>query len=474
MVRREVSPLAFFFKNDESKALYIQLYEYLKLEIKSGRLKVGEKLPSIRTLAFELKVSKQTIDSAYQQLLAEGYVESRPRSGLFVLPMEEISQTITTPSSPTITTDDKSKILVDFYYGAIDKTKFPLKTWKRCIGDALESSLNEVYFYGDRQGDIILREEIRKYVTKARGIECSTEQIFICSGTQQSIHLIAQILELHNYQVAIENPGYSEVRSVLEKYRCQVTPISLEEDGISIEELQKSKAKAVYVTPSHQFPLGMVLPINKRLKLLTWAKEHSSFIVEDDYDSEFRYIGQPIPSLKSLDESDRVIYCGTFSKNFLPAARCSYIILPESLVSKGKNTIEQSSQSCSPIIQRALAIFMREGFFEKHVRRMKVTYQAKHKALLEAINKQIGDNGEIIGQRAGLHILLNLKSRRTEEIIQQASDKGIRIYSPSQHWFENKNVPYIMLGFGGLTEQQIIDGIKVIGTLCKRQSELIK
>ncbi|WP_241559340.1 PLP-dependent aminotransferase family protein [Lysinibacillus halotolerans] len=462
--------MAFFFKNDESKALYIQLYEYLKLEIKSGRLKVGEKLPSIRSLAFELKVSKQTIDSAYQQLLAEGYVESRPRSGLFVLPMEEIFQTITAPHSSRITTDFKSKFLVDFYYGAIDKTKFPLKTWKRCISDALESSLNEVYFYGDRQGDIILREEIRKYVSKARGIQCSTEQIFICSGTQQSINLISQILELHDQQVAIENPGYSEVRSVLEKYNCQLTPISLEEDGISIEELQKSKAKAVYVTPSHQFPLGMVLPINKRLKLLTWAKEHSSFIVEDDYDSEFRYIGQPIPSLKSLDEFDRVIYCGTFSKNFLPAARCSYIILPENLVSKGENTIEQSSQSCSPIIQRALAIFMREGFFEKHVRRMKVAYQAKHKALIEAVNNYIGENVEIIGQKAGLHILLHLKGSTPEEVIQQASKEGIRIYSPLQHWFNNETVPYIMLGFGNLTEQQIIEGIKVIGDLCSRES----
>lgn len=470
MVRREGSPLAFFFKNDESKALYIQLYEYLKLEIKSGRLKVGEKLPSIRSLAFELKVSKQTIDSAYQQLLAEGYVESRPRSGLFLLPMEEISQTITAPHSSRITTDFKSKFLVDFYYGAIDKTKFPLKTWKRCISDALESSLNEVYFYGDRQGDIILREEIRKYVSKARGIQCSTEQIFICSGTQQSINLISQILELHDQQVAIENPGYSEVRSVLEKYNCQLTPISLEEDGISIEELQKSKAKAVYVTPSHQFPLGMVLPINKRLKLLTWAKEHSSFIVEDDYDSEFRYIGQLIPSLKSLDEFDRVIYCGTFSKNFLPAARCSYIILPENLVSKGENTIEQSSQSCSPIIQRALAIFMREGFFEKHVRRMKVAYQAKHKALIEAVNNYIGENVEIIGQKAGLHILLHLKGSTPEEVIQQASKEGIRIYSPLQHWFNNETVPYIMLGFGNLTEQQIIEGIKVIGDLCSRES----
>ncbi|MEK9198511.1 PLP-dependent aminotransferase family protein [Ureibacillus sp. 179-F W5.1 NHS] len=462
--------MAFFFKNDESKALYIQLYEYLKLEIKSGRLKVGEKLPSIRSLAFELKVSKQTIDSAYQQLLAEGYVESRPRSGLFLLPMEEISQTITAPHSSRITTDFKSKFLVDFYYGAIDKTKFPLKTWKRCISDALESSLNEVYFYGDRQGDIILREEIRKYVSKARGIQCSTEQIFICSGTQQSINLISQILELHDQQVAIENPGYSEVRSVLEKYNCQLTPISLEEDGISIEELQKSKAKAVYVTPSHQFPLGMVLPINKRLKLLTWAKEHSSFIVEDDYDSEFRYIGQLIPSLKSLDEFDRVIYCGTFSKNFLPAARCSYIILPENLVSKGENTIEQSSQSCSPIIQRALAIFMREGFFEKHVRRMKVAYQAKHKALIEAVNNYIGENVEIIGQKAGLHILLHLKGSTPEEVIQQASKEGIRIYSPLQHWFNNETVPYIMLGFGNLTEQQIIEGIKVIGDLCSRES----
>lgn len=459
--------MAFYFNHEISQPLYKQLYEYLKLEIQFGRLNAGEKLPSIRALALDLKVSKQTIDSAYQQLLAEGYIESRPKKGLYVLQMEELYTSEAKPISLFAPNNSKSSLLVDFYYGAIDQRKFPLKTWKRCINDAMESDLGEVFLYGNRQGDTLLREEIQKYVSKVRGIQCSIDQIFIHCGTQQSIYFISRVLELENKKVAIEDPGYAEVRSVLRDERCQVTPVSLEVDGISISELQKSNAKAVYVTPSHQFPLGMVLPITKRIQLLSWAKESSSYIIEDDYDSEFRYIGQPIPSLKSLDQSERVIYCGTFSKNFLPAARCSYVILPKNLISKGKSSIEQYSQSCSPIIQRALAFFMREGYFEKHVRRMKVIYQSKHKALIQSITQHMEENVEIIGQRAGLHIVLNLKNKKAEDVIRDAEAMGIRIYSPHQHWFNEKKVPSIMLGFGGLTEQQIKEGIELLASLIK-------
>ncbi len=214
----------------------------------------------------------------------------------------------------------------------------------------------------------------------------------------------------------------------------------------------------------------MVLPINKRMKLLSWAKEHSSYIIEDDYDSEFRYIGQPIPSLKSLDEAERVIYCGTFSKNFLPAARCSYVIVPESLVSKGLTSIKHYSQTCSPMIQKALSFFMSEEYFEKHVRRMKVTYQNKHKVLMNAISQHIGDNAEIIGQRAGLHLLLHLKNQKMEEIIQQAEKMEIRIYSPFQHWFNHRDIPIILLGFGGLSERQIQEGIASIAQIINSYS----
>ncbi|BDH61665.1 GntR family transcriptional regulator [Lysinibacillus sp. PLM2] len=462
--------MAFYFNYEISQPLYMQLYEYLKLEIQSGRLNAGEKLPSIRSLALDLKVSKQTIDSAYQQLLAEGYIESRPKKGLYVLPIDELYTSKVKSTSFSAPDNSNSKLFVDFYYGAIDQRKFPLKTWKRCLNDAMERDLDEVFLYGNRQGDTLLREEIRKYVFKARGIQCSIDQIFISSGTQQSIHFISRVLDLNNKKVAIEDPGYAEVRSVLIDERCQITPIPLEDDGISISELQKSNAEAVYVTPSHQFPLGMVLPISKRIQLLSWAKETSSYIIEDDYDSEFRYIGQPIPSLKSLDQSERVIYCGTFSKNFLPAARCSYVILPENLISKGKSSIEQYSQSCSPIIQRALAIFMEEGYFEKHVRRMKVTYQSKHKVLIQAITQYMEGKVDIIGQRAGLHIVLNLKNMKPADVISDAEALGIKIYSPHQHWFNEKMFPCIMLGFGGLTEQQIKEGIELIANLIKPDS----
>ena len=441
--------------------LYLQLYEAIKREIESGRLRAGEKLPSIRALAQELKVSKQTVDTALQQLLAEGYVESRPRSGLYVLPIDEEWRSATSPppSAPLATFPDEADI--DFYYGAIDLEKFPLKIWKRCLTSAADSLSEEVFYYGNRQGDLFLREEIRKHVFQARGIACTVEQIFICSGTVQSIHFLTRLLQLSNQRVAMEDPGYAKVRYALRERLCKVIPIPLEEDGICLAELQQSGAKAVYVTPSHQFPLGMVLPIRKRLELLRWAEEHGSFIFEDDYDSEFRYMGKPIPSLKSLDTSDRVIYCGTFSKNFLPALRCSYVILPEKLAEKGRESLEYLTQSCSPLLQRALALFMRDGHFAKHVRRMKAAYQAKHKTLMKAVQENLGERVEIIGQKAGLHILLDIGDRNAEDLTRRAKQKGVRIYSPARHWAGEHPGSYVMLGFGGLSEKQIQEGIRI-------------
>ena len=451
-----------FLDPKQADPLYVQLYEAVKREIESGHLRPGERLPSIRQLSQELKVSKQTVDTAWQQLLAEGYVESRPRSGLFVLPLDEEFRNVVPPLPPAPPASPPSGVAVDFYYGAVDRQKFPLKTWKRCLLAAMDSRSEEVLYYGNGQGDLPLREEIRKYVFQARGIVCTTEQIFICGGTPQSIHFISRLLDLQNQPVAMEEPGYVKVRSAWLEHQCNIMPISLEEDGISLRELQYSGAKAVYVTPSHQFPLGMVLPIRKRMELLRWANEHESFILEDDYDSEFRYMGKPIPSLKSLDTSDRVIYCGTFSKNFLPAVRCSYVILPEKLVEKGRSSLEQSTQSCSPILQRALAVFMRDGHFEKHVRRMKAAYQGKHKTMMKAVQECLGDRAEIIGQRAGLHILLGVEGNTVEDLIMQAMQKGVRIYSPAKHWVRQPSVPYVMLGFGGLSEQQIQKGIRTL------------
>ncbi|MGZ4162038.1 MAG: MocR-like pyridoxine biosynthesis transcription factor PdxR, partial [Neobacillus sp.] len=316
-----------FIKKDGVIPIYLQLYHFFREEIENHRLKEGTKLPSIRQLSQSLNVSRNTVESAFQQLVAEGYIESKVKSGLFVLKVEDfhIDQNNVNKESPIITRSSNHRNGIDFQYGDIELDRFPQKVWKKCLVDAMENPDHEVFSYGDKKGHFGLRSEIAGYLQQARGVRCNPDQIVLCAGTQTAIGLICQLLALPNKKVAMENPGYDGVRFVFESYQCQLVPISLEADGINIDELECSSAKCAYVTPSHQFPMGMILPIQKRLKLLHWASRNQKYIIEDDYDGEFRYQGQPIPSLKSLDAHDNVIYLGTFSKAFLPAARVSYM-----------------------------------------------------------------------------------------------------------------------------------------------------
>ncbi|MED1737943.1 PLP-dependent aminotransferase family protein [Bacillus swezeyi] len=444
--------------------LYIQLYQYIKKEIETGGLPPGTFLPSIRYLCEHLNLSKNTVESAYQQLTAEGYTESRARIGIKVLPLEKTlmptSQFQDHTSREPQETRRESAAKYDFKYGDIDLSHFPHKTWKRCLQDALNSGEPDLFLYGDHKGDIGLRTELAKYLFQARGVRCSPEQIVICSGTQYAVSLLCQLFSIKGGLVAAENPGYDGVRSVFLNHGCTIQPIGLEADGIDLSQLEESRAKLVYITPSHQFPYGMVLPIQKRLKLLEWAYHHGAYIIEDDYDSEFRYQGQPIPSLKALDTKENVIYLGTFSKSFLPAARLSYIVLPAGLTDQFQEKLGRYSQASSPIIQRAMYLFMKEGFFERHIRKMKKVYQEKHKTLISAIEKHFGDEAEIIGEKAGLHILLRIK-RQADDIIQKAEKLGVKVYPVSDFWIHSHDSTssVIMAGFGGLSETEIEEGI---------------
>lgn len=453
-----------FLKKEEKVPIYTQLYQFFREEIEKGLILTGEKLPSIRELSQSLNISRNTVDTAYQQLIAEGYVESKEKSGLFVLELEdfplppnkEIHNLIGLSPAP------KKDSLIDFQYGDIELERFPLKVWKKCLIDAIDAPTHEVFSYGDKQGHDGLRSEIAAYLYQARGVRCSPDQIILTAGTQTAINLLIQLLSLQNHKVALENPGYDGVRYVFDSQNCDVVPISLEEDGINIEELEGSLAKCVYVTPSHQFPVGMILPVQKRMKLLQWAGKQHAYIIEDDYDGEFRYVGQPIPSLKSLDTKDKVIYLGTFSKAFLPAARVTYMVLPEPLVNIYQSKFFFYSQTVSPHIQVALYRFMKEGHFARHIRKMRKIYQGKQAALLKAIDFYLGDQVQVIGQKAGLHILLELKGIDSKKLVKRAEEWGVKIYLTEKFWYKEKlqfDQP-IMLGFGGLSEEQIQTGVR--------------
>lgn len=446
--------------------IYMQLYLYIRKEIENGALTTNQHLPSIRQLAQHLGVSKNTVEAAYGQLAAEGYVASRERGGYRVEQLEEITP-LSKPLEETVTTRTNAKPQrpdFDFRYGEIAFDRFPHSHWKACVVEALSMEPEQVLGYGDSLGHYGLREEIARYAYQSRGVVCDPDQILLSAGTQHAVSMLIQLLGLASSEIAMEEPGYEGVKSVMRNSGCTIRPIQVEADGIHVEQLHKAGAEAgvVYVTPSHQFPLGMVMPIQKRQKLLQWAAEYGTYIIEDDYDSEFRYNSAPIPALKALDTNDRVIYLGTLSKSFLPAARLSYIIMPASLLDSVHRKLELYSQAVSPIIQQAVWLFMKHGHFMRNVRRMRRVYQSRHRALTEAIREHFGERAETIGDRSGMHLLVNLKGCRSEDLIALAERQGCKVYSPAKHWNNPSDCPpsYVMLGFSGLTEQQLWEGVR--------------
>lgn len=446
--------------------IYLQLFTYIKGQIEAGIIRENDRLPSIRRLSSYLMISKNTVEIVYQQLLAEGYIQSRLRSGLFVLPMETLTLTgslreaIFTCEIEERAHEQSEENLINFEYGDVELGQFPIKQWKKCLMDSLDDRSHEVYGYGDRQGHAGLRREISQYLYQSRGVMCSSSQVFLSAGTQQSISMLCQLLSLSK-RVALEEPGYNGVRAVFANHGHEIIPIPLENDGLVVDKLRQSGAKTVYVTPSHQFPIGIVMPVQNRAKLLQWAYENNGYIVEDDYDSEFRHQGQPIPALKAMDTGDRVIYLGTFSKSFLPGARLSYMVLPELLAQCYKKEMQSYSQSVSQLIQAAVYVFMKKGYFEGHVRKMRKLYQSRHKTLIRAIHEYLGNGVSIIGQKSGMHLLLDVNNRNNLELIDLAARRSVKVYSPSIHWMDPAKCPdsYIMLGFAGLSEEQISEGI---------------
>lgn len=453
---------------NDNQPLYIQLYEYFKKQIQVSGLSASTRLPSIRRLSDDLKISKTTVQMAYQQLLAEGYIESRERSGFYVIKLEEESFGSILPAQPlasfkTEVGGKQTRILYDFYMSNIDFNHFPFDSWRKCSNQCISRDHKDLLSYGDKQGERGLRYELSKYLRRARGVNCSEEQLVIGSGTQVVLQIICQLTGIDGKKVAMEDPGYPGVRNVFQHFRFEIEPIPLEEDGIHIDALSKSGAKMVYVTPSHQYPMGMVMPIAKRMKLLQWAEENGGLIIEDDYDGEFRYRGKPIPSLQGLDAHGNVVYVGTFSKSLLPGIRVSYMVLPERLLNIYKRMLFMYDQTASRFHQKALQGFIESGEWERHIRRMRTIYQKKHTALLEAIKCIMKTNVTVTGQDAGLHIVLKVKSDKTaDQLVKIAEEAGVKVYSTTPMWLKKDSVgdPLILLGFGGLSLEEISDGIE--------------
>ncbi|MEI5907038.1 PLP-dependent aminotransferase family protein [Bacillus spongiae] len=453
--------------------LYQQLYEGIKKAINEGTLTPGTKLPSVRRMAQSHNISKMTVESGYQQLLAEGYIESRARSGFYVIEIDNLDELNSNhklvynyPNEVPLHPQDS--ILYNFHGSEIDMSTFPLRIWRRCMNEAMDNYNNNLAFYGDPQGEYDLRFEIANYLQQSRTVNCVPEQIIVGSGLQQTLSFLCLLLCKDGTRIAWEDPGYGDARSVCTDHGWDVVPISLAEDGINIDELRNSHANAVLVTPAHQYPYGMTMPIGKRIKLLEWARQTGSVIIEEDYDGEFRYGIKPIPSLQGMDTHSSVIYIGNFSKAFSPAMRMNYMVLPIRLLRRYHELkLNKYPSPVSRIQQRAMQIFMQKGHWDKHVRKMRTVYAKKQAVLIEALNKYMGDRIRIMGESAGLHLIIEVDIRKTQcDLIKEAFIHGVKVY-PVERGQLQENInsqagPRILLGFGGLSPSQINDGVMLI------------
>ncbi|WP_312847104.1 PLP-dependent aminotransferase family protein [Paenibacillus popilliae] len=471
---------------------YAQLYSYIAKQIVNGTLVAGTRLPSIRTLAVHLQVSRNTVEAAYQQLIAEGYVENRSRIGLFVMPMEgdvkhaelgdrgsepepaggftgTLEREPTQPLPTSVSLEDRdgsdkdAEIEIDFRHGNVDREKFPLIVWRKLANDLFRYRQDEALQYGHRQGEAGLRRAIAQYLYQSRGVRCTPEQIVMGSGIQQLLMLICQLIRQDTRSIAMEEPGYDGARAIFYHHGFEIEPIALEAEGISVQQLRERNAGAVYVTPSHQFPQGMVMSIAKRMQLLQWANERGSIIIEDDYDGEFKYGAKPVPSLQGLDGHGRVIYVGTFSKSLLPSIRLSYMVLPPWLLTRYKLEFSAYEQTASKLHQMTMERFMTEGHWDKHLRKMRKLYQEKHSTLLTALKKEMGDRVRVIGQQSGLHIVLQVKHEHHEQqLIEAARTVGVKVYPTSTYRIQQEadEMPSLLIGFGGLSLHQIREGVE--------------
>ena len=378
--------MTFQLHPEGSGCLYEQIYEHIRKEIQEGKLLAGERLPSTRALAEYLQVARSTVDYAYGQLLSEGYIESRPCKGYYACALEEMPWT-EEPGEETGAQTQSGVVplsgegVIDFSPYDIDMTGFPFSVWKKITKHILTCANSDLFARGEAQGDYGLRLTISRYLHSSRGVNCRPEQVIVGAGNDYLLLLLEKILGRH-VRIAMENPTYKRSYRIFQSFSYPISTVDMDEWGMRADRLERENVSAVYVMPSHQFPTGTVMPIGRRMELLRWAaREPERYLIEDDYDSEFRFRGKPIPALQASDRHGRVIYLGTFSKAIAPAIRVSFLVLPESLLEKYLRECGFYSCTVSRIDQSILDEFIREGYFERHLNKMRKIYRAKHELL---------------------------------------------------------------------------------------------
>ncbi|MGH7999885.1 MAG: PLP-dependent aminotransferase family protein [Brasilonema sp.] len=465
--------------------LHQQLYEELRQAILSGRLLPGRRIPSTRQLAKSLGISRTTVTQTYDQLLSEGYIETIVGSGTFVctqLP-DDLLHSTPIPSTGKMTrppvklskygdslikTEDVPRIPepempINFRYGRPALDQFPIKLWRRLLSRYCCSDLQWLDYSTDTLGYKPLREAISRYLSRSRAVKCEADQVLIVNGTQQALDLIVRLFIEPNDIIGLEDPGYLSARLIFQTQGAKLVPIAVDESGLVVKDLAQHSSKQirlVYVTPSHQFPTGAILSLPRRLELLTWARQTGALIIEDDYDSEYRYGDRPIPALQGLDRSDSVLYIGTFSKVLFPSLRIGYLVLPKNLVSAFARGKWLSARHLPLLEQQVLTDFIDEGHLERHIRKMRSLYDRRRQALVKALNVHFGEKATILGEKAGIHVMVRLHTPFSdEEIIRRVALHGISMMSAAPHYLRPHSPGEFIFGYGELTEQQLEESI---------------
>lgn len=459
--------------------LYAQIYEYVKEEIKAGGIPAYTRLPSTRKLAEFLHVSRATVQKAYDQLQAEGYLDAEPCRGYYTAQLEKLED-VTGSLQDAHAVSGKaenrgrerkerevlSSWICDFSPAGVDLSCFPYKTWRRLMREIMLDETGRIFGKGQAQGEESLRQAIAEYLHEARGVSCCSDQIIIGAGSEYLLMLISLIMG-KQFSVAMEDPTYFQAYRVLTSLGHSVVPVPLDSMGMRADLLQKSPVQLAYCMPSHQYPTGIVMPISRRMELLGWAREKDAYLIEDDYDSEFRYQGRPIPALQSVDQDGRVIYLGTFSRAIAPAIRVSYMVLPERLLERYRENCGFYSCTVPRADQEILTRFMTQGSFERHLNLMRGIYREKRNCLLQQLSG-LAPEFSVQGDAAGVHVLIRSHGGLSEaEMVQSAERERIKVYGLSDHCIRPMGVSgedgCVILGFAGLSKAEIqagVDGLK--------------
>ena len=467
-------------------------YTLLRSHISDGTLPSGAKLPSTRALAADLGVSRSTVVAVYEQLAAEGYIETAPGARARVAPgvsaqasgaragharmtapsvqaAARISRfakrlaALPLPQPPEAPQDGR----IDFLYGALSSSDFPGRAWRRAYADAMSQQAARLY-YRPADGEAVLRIELQGYLRRARGVACTPEQILIVQGSQQAIDLCARVLVDADDTVVIEEPCYLMARRVFEAARARLRAVAVDEHGMVTQALPRGRVQLVYVTPSHQFPLGGVMPIGRRRELLAWAQARNTWILEDDYDGEFRYGMPPVDTLQSLDACEQVIYVGTFSKTLSPQLRLGYLVLPMALVPAFRQAKQITDRHAPSIDQLALATLIHSGLYERHVRRMRRANERRRRALIDAIEQYLGNRARVEGTASGLHLVLWLPGIQVQDeptLVEQARACGVGVWPVTPLYaagpaLRARRCAGLVMGYASLEPAQITAGIE--------------